>query len=151
MFVPKKIVDRQERLKCIYQEKFLRYEAFVKEFEIDLEKIPNLMLDDLKEQFFLDLFKNIILIRGGQLNISGKNYPFNIFLFKHNQYMFRYDWQHGHFWYHYDRVWQFFEADSGLEYIDISDKISDMLVKYFKFRPMSVKTIVPASGRILGI
>jgi hypothetical protein len=123
-FVPKNTDKRSKDKEKIY-------ETFVKEFSINLEKIKTKTSNDPIEQLFIDLIKDC------QIKLDQQKNPFRMYLFYDDKYMFDYNFEKEFFWCHYDRVWSVFNSKFKIQYEAFEEFISDMVEKYFNFRPYS--------------
>ena len=129
MFIPKNINKRVENLKKMQAKELLDYEKFIKEFSKNLTTIQGKTSVDEKEQLFIDLIQNCV-IKTYQIE-----YPFKIYLFKDDEFMFQYDWKNDTFWYSYDRVWSVFRDTFKICYQECQRFIADQVEIHFKFRP----------------
>ena len=128
-FVPKNIDKRSEDLKKIQAKELQDYENFVKEFSKNLSLIQSKKSVDEKEQLFIDFIQDCVI------KLDQNEYPFSIFMFKKDKYMFEYDWKNDTLWCSYDRVWSLFESKYKMSYQSLQQFIADQIETYFKFRP----------------
>jgi hypothetical protein len=135
-FVPKNIEKRAKDLEIIQAKELKEYEAFVKDFEHNLELMKDKKSDDPQEQLFIDLIKDC------SIKTDQEKYPFQILLFKDDKWMFKYKWKIDEFLCQYDRVWKFFKSKFNISYQNWKDFIKDMLEKYFKFRPSTTENSI---------
>ena len=133
-FIPKNINKRVEDLKRIQAKELKEYEEFVKEFQKNLDLMKDKTSDDPKEQLFIDIIQDYV-IKNDRVE-----YPFRIYLFKNDEYMFEYDWKNDTLWCSYDRVWSVFASKFNMSYETCKRFITDQIETYFKFRPSTTFT-----------
>ena len=129
MFIPKNIDKRAEDLKKIQVKDLKEYDVFVKGFKQNLDLMKDKTSDGPKEQLFIDLIQDC------DIKLDQNEYPFRIFLFKNDKYMFEYDWKIDEFYCSYDSIWKVFESKFNMSYQEWQHFISDQIETYFKFRP----------------
>ena len=129
MFVPKNINKRADDLKRIQAKDLKEYEEFIKEFQQNLDLMKDKTSDDPKEQLFIDIIQDYV-IKNDRVE-----YPFRIYLFKNDEYMFEYDWKNDTLYCSYHKVWSVFRDIFAMSYETWQQFITDRVETYFKFRP----------------
>ena len=136
MFIPKNIEKRAEDLKKIQAKELLDYEEFVKEFSNNLALLKGKTSIDEKEQLFIDLMKDCVI------KTDRAEYPFKIFLFKDNEFMFEYDRKNDVLYYSINRVYSVFTDIFAMSYETWKRFIADQIETHFKFRPSTTNIAV---------
>ena len=130
-FMPKNIDKRAEDLKRIQAKELLDYEEFIKEFQQNLKNIKNIKSEDSKEQLFIDLIQDC------DIKTDIVEYPFIIFLFKGDKFMFEYNWKIDKIYYSYNRFWSVFESKLNMSYDTWQRFMTDQVETHFNFRPFT--------------
>lgn len=125
MFVPRNIDKRAKDLEIIQAKMLTQFNAFVKDFQNKLSLLKDKIYTDPKEQYFINLIKDC------QIKLDQAEYPFTMFLFQDNNYMFNYNWQDNFFSCHCYKVLSDFESKFNITNHFSRQFIKDMLEKHF--------------------
>jgi hypothetical protein len=127
-FIPKNIEKRTKDFEIKHAKDLKEFEAFIKEFRHNLSLMKDKKSEDHMEQLFIDLIKDC------SIKLDQEKYPFCIFLFDGNKWMFEYDWKEKLLWFDYNCIWEIFESKFNIDYQEFKIFILNMMFNYFKFK-----------------
>lgn len=137
MFIPKKILERQEKLRLI-REKELKE---LNELSVKLSNIiltfKDLKIDNEAESFFIKKFIDC------QIKIDQDKYSNMIFFFdQNNNYLSEYSSKNQEFWISYQNIWTNLVSKYSLKGYQIKNLSKTWVEEHFKLRPVTTHPVL---------
>lgn len=128
-FVPRNIDKRSKQLEVIQTKKLAEYHNFLKNFTSNLHtiKLTHFDLEDLKQQFFVYLFKNCHIITNQHLR------PFEIFLKHKDKYVFIYNWPYTESSFT-NNIYEYFKYKFSMTHHECQEFFQIQIEKHFKIK-----------------
>jgi len=132
-FVPKNLEKRQEEFKRIQEKEEKELNDLASRLPKIIEGFKDLKINDEREQFFIDKFKNC------KIKTDHKIYPNEIFFFdQKDNYLASYDSKNEEFWISLQNIWSFLESNYDLNYDQVKELTKAWIEQHFKLRLVSV-------------
>ena len=143
-FVPKNLEKRQEELKRMQEKEEKELNELASKLSKIIEGFKDIVVDDEKEQFFIDKFVNC------KIKIDHKKYPNEIYFFdQSDKYLGEYDSKNMEFWISYNNIWSFLESNYNLNYNQVKDLTQAWVEEHFKLRPVTTVLVQPFSVMVV--